>query len=107
MRWVFCAALGAAALYGSMAGAKDLSNYVGYRVVANKIIEGYVDENGKRDDSFEGCDFERKIIFTDGTYLVCSGYSYMYAYRPTAVILVKDGDFVMLVGDNEFHMRRF
>ena len=47
------------------------------------------DKDGKRSESFEGCEFGRQIIFDDGTALTCSTYRYHYAYRPKAVILMQ------------------
>jgi hypothetical protein len=93
--------------------ALDLSSYVGYTIAAAKTITGYKDKDGKHSDDFEGCDFDRVIVFDDGTQLVCSSYSYTYAYRPEAVILIKNTEFqgrkvasvVMIVDDDEYDMR--
>jgi hypothetical protein len=68
--------------------ADELENYVGYTIVDSKTIDGYRDGSEEHDD-FEGCDYDRKIIFSDGSYLVCAEYNYTYAYRPTAIILGK------------------
>ena len=84
----------------------DISDYVGYKVAAKKTIVGYVDEDGKRDDSFEGCDFGRKIIFEDNTYLTCASYSYTYSFRPDATLLVRNGSWIMLVEGERFEMNR-
>jgi len=40
-------------------------------------------------DDFEGCDFEKAVRFENGWRLVCSDYSYTYAYRPEAAIFVR------------------
>jgi hypothetical protein len=92
--------------------ADTLENYVGYTIVASKTIVGYRDKDGKSSDDFEGCDFDRKIRFDDGTTLTCSGYDYTYAYRPTALILMKSSEFqgrktaqaVMIVEDDAYDM---
>ncbi|QTH21721.1 hypothetical protein HRJ34_26055 [Rhizorhabdus wittichii] len=63
----------------------DLGEVVGWTLIAEKTVEGYV-EDGKRDDSYEGCDFDRVLIFTDNTAVRCAEYEYSYAYRPTAYI---------------------
>ena len=97
-------------LIGSVAKAVDVSNYPGYTIVGTKTIVGYVQEDGSKktsDDSFEGCDFDRKIIFDDRTYLVCTGYSYHYAYRPEATLLTNGSSWVMIVDDEAFEMRRY
>ena len=71
----------------------ELENLVGYTVLAAKTIDGYIDEDGEKSDGFEGCDFDRKIFFDDGTYVTCSGYGYSYSYRPTAILFGKQGAF--------------
>lgn len=107
MKRAWVAALAAAGLVAPTAlAAADLSDYVGYSIIANKTVEGYVDPDGKSDDSFEGCEHDRKIVFTDGTYLVCATYSYSYSYRPEAVILANGTSLVMIVNNNEYRMRR-
>jgi hypothetical protein len=92
--------------------ANILGRYVGYTIVGTKTIAGYV-EKGKKKDDFEGCDFNRTIVFDDGTGLVCSSYGYQYAYRPTAVILMKSmqisgtnyGQIVMIVESEKYDMQ--
>jgi hypothetical protein len=42
-------------------------------------------------DEFEGCDYDRIIIFDNGYGLRCSEYKYRYAYRPRVVILLVNG----------------
>jgi len=63
----------------------DLGEVVGWTLIAEKTVEGYV-ENGKKDDSYEGCDYDRILIFSDQTAARCAEYEYSYAYRPTAYI---------------------
>jgi len=69
--------------------ADKLARLKGYVIAGSKTIVGYADKDGKKSDEFEGCDFDRRIMFDDGTALTCSSYGYIYAYRPTAVILMK------------------
>jgi len=57
------------------ATAQDLTGLVGWCIIDTKTISGRIDGDGKRSDDFEGCDFGRKILFLDGTYLTCSSYS--------------------------------
>ncbi len=52
-------------LYGSQANAIDMDDFVGYTVIHSGKITGYIDEDGKRDDSFEGCEYGRKLIIDD------------------------------------------
>lgn len=84
----------------------ELKRFVGYTIIASKTIVGYQDENGKKDDSFEGCDFGRVIIFDDDKILTCAEYGYQYAYRPTAVIILKGSSFKMIVGNDVYDMQR-
>ncbi|MGH8402384.1 MAG: hypothetical protein ACRESO_03105 [Gammaproteobacteria bacterium] len=98
-------------MLASTAAATDLSNYIGYTIAAQKTIVGYVDQNGRRGDSFEGCKYGRKIIFDDNTYLTCTeydyayAYAYAYAYRPDAILLVRNGSWVMIVDDEAYDMQ--
>lgn len=91
--------------------ADELADLVGYTIVATKTIEGWK-EARKSGDDFEGCEFDRVILFTDGTALVCREYSYSYSFMPTAVILAKQityqgrsfYDFKMVVDDEVYDM---
>ena len=47
-----------------------LSKLQGYTIVGVLTITGYVDKDGKVKDNFEGCDFERKIVFDGGKVLL-------------------------------------
>lgn len=85
--------------------AREASRLIGFTIIASKTITGYVDRDGKRGDSFEGCNYGRKIIFDDRTYLTCSTYSYSYSYRPDAVILSnRTGNWVMFVEGDKYDM---
>ena len=89
------------------ADASDrLSRLEGYTIVLATYIKGYQDEDGKKEDSFNGCNFGRTIIFDNNKVLTCSSYSYTYSYHPSAVIFVKGADFKMLVGNELYDMRR-
>lgn len=93
------------------ADASDvLSDFVGYTVVASKTVEAFVDKGKGKKDGFEGCDFDRVIVFTDGSGVVCRTYSYSYSYRPKAIILAQQFTYQgkqftrlkMVVGDNVY-----
>jgi len=84
----------------------ELMNLVGYTIIGNKKITGWYDNNGKRGDSFEGCDYNRVIVFDNNKVLTCRGYRYHYAYRPTAIILSNGYSFKMIVGDDVYDMSR-
>lgn len=83
-----------------------LSDYIGYTVAAKKTIVGFVNDDGEKEDGFQGCNHGRVIIFSDNTYLECDDYGYQYAYRPDAVLLVRSGRIVMIVEDDAYDMRR-
>lgn len=70
-----------------------LEDNVGWTIISVKTIEGYKDKDKKPVDSFEGCDYDRKIYFSDNTHVECRTYSYSYSYRPKAVILGKSIDY--------------
>ena len=84
----------------------DMGNYIGYTIAGSKTIIGWHDDNGKRGDSFEGCDFGRIIIFDDNTTLTCQEYGYQYSYRPTATILYNGSSIKMIVEDESYSMSR-
>jgi hypothetical protein len=88
----------------SIVFAVDLGRYVWYTIAGKKTIAGFQDEDGKHDTSFEGCNYGRKILFDDQTYLTCTSCGYSYAYRPEAILLVRSGTWVMLVGENSYQM---
>lgn len=81
-----------------------LDSYSGFTIIGVKTIAAYVDEKGKRKDSFEGCNFGWAIVFSDGTYAKCTGYGYQYAYMPDALLLTKAGRLVMIVEDEAYEM---
>ena len=74
--------------------ADDLDDLVGYKIVARKTIDG----------EFEGCDFDKLIVFDDRTILRCESYGYQYSYRPTAVILFNGYNIKMIVDDEVYDM---
>lgn len=77
----------------------NLSDLVGYTLLAEKTIAGYID-NEKKGDDFEGCEFDRIIVFDDNTGVRCATYSYSYSYRPDAYIFASGpGSMKMCVED--------
>lgn len=55
------------------------SSLIGYTIVDVKTING----------SFNGCELGKKIFFTDGTYVTCSGLGISIAIMPEAVIFAR------------------
>ncbi len=68
--------------------ADDLNDLVGYTITASKTINRWYDDK-KGNDTFEGCDHGRVVVFDDNTSLTCAEYGYQYVYRPTAIILTR------------------
>jgi hypothetical protein len=93
--------------------ADDLNDLVGYTITASKTINRWYDDE-RGNDTFEGCDHGRVIVFDDNTSLTCAEYGYQYVYRPTAIILTRKitakgksfYDIRMVVGDKVYNMRR-
>lgn len=83
----------------------DLDSLVGWTLIARKTIAGSI-QDGQRKEDFEGCDFNRIIVFDDNTGVQCTGYSYTYSYRPTAYIWVNSSSLKMCVGSSEFAVSR-
>lgn len=90
-----------------------LSGLEGYYVLKVKTIDGWMDKDRKEKKSgFDGCDWDRVIIFDDGTTATCRTYSYTYSYRPKAALFAKpmthNGtnffSIKMLVGSNIYDM---
>src|SRR5262245_18909396 len=79
----------------------SLDQFVGYTLVARKTVAGYI-QDGKRGDSFEGCEFGRIIVFDDNTGVACDTYSYSYSYRPTAYIWASKYSLKLCVGGSTY-----
>jgi hypothetical protein len=91
---------------GAFAGVEStLRQYVGYTIVGVLTIVGWRDSDGSSGTDFKGCQYGRVIIFEGNQALKCTGYGYQYAYRPDAVILVKGGQFKMLVESDVYDMQ--
>jgi hypothetical protein len=76
----------------------DLDTLVGYTLVAAKYIAGRIDNDGQKDD-FEGCDFDRIIVFDDNTGVRCITYSYSYSFHPKAYVFSNNSSMKMCVQD--------
>lgn len=63
--------------------------------IGNEKIDAYVYGgtviNTQVDGNFEGCDFDKRIDFTNGLVFVCSTYSYTYSYMPKVKIFAIQG----------------
>lgn len=110
MKYGMCKLLAASSCFfigSAIAEASDsLSGLEGYTIVLSSTVSGYKDANGKREDSFNGCEFDRIIIFDNRKILTCATYSYTYSYRPTAIVFSNGSSFKMLVGNTLYDMRQ-
>jgi hypothetical protein len=79
----------------------SLERLIGYTLVAAKTVQSHIDKGIKKDD-FEGCDYDRIIVFEDDTGVKCASYSYTYSYRPKAYIFVSNRDIKICVNDELF-----
>jgi len=91
-----------AAVQASADLADKLSRLEGYTIVKAGTITGWRNSDGKRGDDFEGCDYGRKLFIDDSLQVTCSDYFYEYAYRPTAVFLLRGSVLKMVIG-NDIH----
>jgi hypothetical protein len=101
MRFVLAALLlFAAAVRPALADGCDLDRLVGYTLVWNKVINGYIEE-GKRTRGFDGCNRDRVIVFADGSGVRCvdtflhsatQPHGYLFARSNADLMLCVDGD---------------
>ena len=116
MKYWIASALGVFALQANAQLAETLEGLAGYSIVESKAIKGWYDADGVEETAFKGCKTGRTIVFADNQTLTCADYGYDYAYRPNAVILVKNpelsydaqsliADYKMIVGDAVYQMR--
>jgi len=84
----------------------DLEQLKGYTILGSFTITGFRDANGEKSDSFEGCEFGRRIILNDSYSVVCSEYRYQYAYRPKAIIFGDGRGLRMLVSGQIYRVTK-
>lgn len=86
--------------------ASDLAEYVGWEIIHAGRVTGFIEENGKRSDDFEGCEWGRKLIIDNRFTVKCTTYSYSYSYNPQAVILQNGSRLLLIVGNNKYSVSR-
>ncbi len=86
--------------------ADKLKRLVGYSIVHSGTITGYQDQGKKPNDSFEGCEYGRKIFIDDVYRVTCTTYSYTYSYRPSVVIITMANSMKMVVGDEIYDISK-
>ena len=83
----------------------DISDYVGWEIIYSGTVTGYIDDDGKEEDSFEGCDFSRVLIIDYTKQVTCTGYSYSYSYRPDITVLSDGSSMKACVNGNLYDVR--
>lgn len=99
--WLF----GLGLLYSASAAAQvadQLRGLEGYTIVHTGKVTGYIDDDGEEQDSYEGCDFDRKLIIDYEYVVTCQTYFYTYAYSPDIVLFSRGGTYKALVKDKVF-----
>ena len=84
----------------------DVSDYVGWQIIYSGTVTGYIDEEGREVDGFEGCEYGRVLIIDYSKSVKCAEYNYDYAYRPDIVILSSGNNFVACIDDEVFDVQR-
>lgn len=79
---------------------------MGWQIVYEGTVTGYVNENGEMEDSFEGCEHGRVLIVDYDKSITCAEYSYSYAYRPDIVILSNGSSMEACIDDEMYDVRR-
>lgn len=81
----------------------ELKTLVGYEVQSVKTVAGWIDEDAGKvgnEDDWEGCRYNRKIIFDDGTSVTCTTYHHGSAWgSQKAVIFAKYSDQIVCIDD--------
>ena len=101
---VLAAIFGTAVAAPAVAGCEvDISDYVGWTIIYSGTVTGYVDENGKKEDDFEGCEYGRILIVDYTKKVTCAEYNYAYAYHPDIVVM-SNGSSLKACIDNEMYV---
>ncbi|MDR3537342.1 MAG: hypothetical protein P4L71_12665 [Acetobacteraceae bacterium] len=81
----------------------DLDQVLGYQLVWIKTIYGYRDSDGKTHNGFDGCEPDRRIMFTDQTTLRCEGSAGKHLTTTKAYVFARNNyDMKMCVQDDLF-----
>jgi hypothetical protein len=100
----------AAMCSGAMAdiSESDLADLKGYTILGSWTVTGWYDpsKDGKKGDSFDGCEYDRVIILDDSLKVTCTEYSYSYSYRPRAIIFGNGTSLKMLLGGHLYSVRK-
>ena len=80
----------------------DISRYTGWKIMYSGTVTGYIDENGKEEDDFEGCDYGRVLIVDYTQQVTCAEYGYSYAFHPD-IVIISNGSSMKACIDDEMY----
>ena len=86
-------------------GRCDLNTVIGYQVVFNKTVEGYI-QNGARKKGYDGCEADRVLVFTDNTGVRCKSVSTrkLEGFPPAYLFVNSKGDMKLCVEGELFEV---
>ena len=84
----------------------DASDYVGWEIIYSGTVTGYIDNDGKEVDEFDGCEYDRVLIIDYSKTVTCAEYNYSYAYHPDIVVLSNGYRMEACIDDEMFDVRR-
>ena len=82
------------------------SDYIGWEIIYSGQVTGYIDDNGREIDEFEGCEHGRVLIVDYSRSGTCAEYRYSYAYRPDIVVLSNGDWLAACIDDRMYDFRR-
>ncbi len=84
----------------------DMSDYVGWKIIYSGTVTGYIDDNGKEKDEFEGCEYGRVLIIDYTKQITCQEYNYSYAFHPDIVIMSNGYSLKACIDDEMYDISR-
>ena len=73
--------------------AEQLEDLIGYEIEDVKSVAGWIDESAGKvgnEDDWEGCRYNRTIIFSDATSVECVSYHHSSAWGPQKAVIFKN-----------------
>lgn len=84
----------------------DVSDYVGWQIIHSGTVTGYIDDNGVEQDSFEGCEWGRRLIIDYSLAVTCATYNYTYSYHPDIVVLSNGSSLAACIEDEMYDVQQ-
>ncbi|MDE0305565.1 MAG: hypothetical protein OXI87_11900 [Albidovulum sp.] len=84
----------------------DISDYVGWTIIYSGAVTGYIDERGREENGFEGCEYGRVLIVDYTKQVTCAEYSYAYAFHPDIVVISNEFGLKACIDDEMYDVRR-